>query len=1031
MSKLLEILIERKRAVFLLLIMLYIWGISSYVNIAKEDNPSIQIPIAMISLSQVGISTEDAERLLVKPIENALKTIRNLKKMRSESYFNGGYIILEFKSDTNIKEALDDVRDKVNKAKSLLPKDALEPEILEINLSEDDVLSVALFGDISEKALGNIARDLREKIKEIPDVLDAKIIGARGEELQIIINPVDIYNKKINLDEVISNLSANNNIQAIGKYSGKTGSFGIKIDSVIKEIGDVRDIPVQADNNQITTLKDLADIKIALGDRVQVAKINGLNVIGINVQKRSSANIISTIEMVKKIVEYEKEFWPENVSHVYSLDSSKEIKESVSGLENTVILEIILSIIPIVLSIGLRSALLVAFAIPTSFLFGVMVIDMLGYTMNVVVIFSLILSVGMLVDASIVVCEYAETRIKEGATPKAGYILAASKMWWPVFSSTITTLIVYVPLFFWPGVIGKFMYFMPLTIFATVSSSLIVAYSFIPVLGVSFPRRKATKNKEMAYGKIQQAIIDRYEIMLNKVLDKPAKFASFIFGILCVVLILFACFGAGFEFFPKTEAKAINIDIESKDPLSLEQIGQVVEKVENILQSKFKNEMKIIYSNFGSGLNRNKIANISLQMVHWKNRRNGELIQSDIRRELSGIYGVKIEVTANQDGPPNKSPLMLEISSAYPKLLDEVNQKIYKIVVETEGLVDINNNFNQKQFEWEVVIDKVKAAKYGVDARLVGKYVQMITKGLKLSTYRPDYLTYETDIILKFISNKKNLESLKTMHVNGRKGPVAITNFVKIIPTRKIQSISRINGQRSISINANIESGVVLDNKISEISKKISELNIDPRVRVKFAGEKESMEETGTFLKSAFALALLSMFLVILIQFNSYFESLVIMTAVFLSTTGVLLGLLLTSQPFGVVMCGLGIIALAGVVVNNNIIFIDTYKDLLKSGMDRREAIIETGRTRIRPILLTAITAVLGLLPMVIGFDIDFLSREINIDPPSSRWWKQLSITISGGLGFATILTLFFTPSLLILEPKIKNFIKEKFKKIC
>jgi len=1026
MRNLVEILIERKRALFLVLAMLYIWGIKSYVNIPKEDNPSVQIPFVFVNVVQNNISPEDAERLLIRPLETALKSIDNIKNIESRSHFGGGYIILKFKTDVQIKDAVSDVRDKINKVKSQLPKDALDPETSEINLSEGDVISIAIYGDAAQKSLVYLARELSDKIKEIPSVLDAKIIGDRIEQGQIIINPKEILLRELDLGAVVGAIRSSNELQPLGKYSSQSGRHGMVLNSVIADLADLKKLPVANYDNYVLRLGDIADIQLAFDESTQLARVNGRGVVAINVQKKSGANIIKVIDEVKQVVSKESINWPANIAHIYSNDNSDEIKESISGLENALILTVILSIIPIYLTIGLRSALLVAFAIPTSFLFGVLTIDLLGYTMNVVVIFSLILSVGMLVDASIVVCEFADSRMSEGKDAITAYKEAASKMWWPVFSSTLTTLIVYFPLFVWPGIIGKFMYFLPLTLLATVTGSLIVAYSFVPALGTTIPR-KLLAEKQPTFNQFEQKIVDKYEAHLHKVLNKPGRFAISIFASLIVVIFIFGIFGAGFEFFPNAEPKILNVSLKSKDPLSLQQIEEVVTEVEDKIKQNFSKEVKIIYSNYftenaGQSL---KIAEISLQLSHWKSRRQAGKIVSDIREKLSDIYGVEVTVIEQKDGPPGASPIMLNISSSEPDLLEGAYKKIKAIMKDSKNLIDIQSDNDEKQFEWEIKIDKEKAARYGVNAQAIGSFLQMSVAGMKVTSYRPSNLNREVDVLVKFPIDYRSFEQIKNLRIVGNNGAVSISNFVEFIPIYKVKSLMRINGQRAITINANILPGAVLNNEVVLLSKQIRELNLDPRINIKCAGETEDMEETGQFLSNAFMLALLSMFLVMLIQFNSFYETIVIMTAVFLSTTGVMLGLLITARPFGVVMCGLGIIALAGVVVNNNIIFIDCYKDYLKQGMNIHEAIIKTGRDRIRPILLTAITAVLGLLPMVIGFDIDFLALELNIDPPSNKWWAQLSTTICGGLAFATLLTLFFTPALLMLEGRVKIKIRK------
>lgn len=1016
MQKIIKALIVQKRSVFLVLILLIFLGCKSYLTIAKEDSPSVQIPVVIVSFFLDGISTEDSERLIIKPTENYLRSIDNIKKITATAAFNGGHIIVEFRTDTDINKAIDDVKEQISKAKKELPPSIEEPTITEINLSEMPILNIAVTGNLPTLKMLQIARKLRDDIKEIPSILDAKIIGERKEEIEIILNPISMNKYKIDLSNIQKMFTENNNLIAAGKLKSNSGQHVVQINSVIKTPEDILDIPIKISGKKIITVKDIAEVKLKLADAENEGRINSKEVISIQVKKKSSENIIEAINKVKAKVLDAKKNWPPSVGYIFLLDASEEITESVRNLENNIILAVILTLLPLFFTLGFRPALLVAISIPLSFLSGIFLVNTFGYTMNNVVTFSLILSIGMLVDASIVVCEYADIQLKKGIAAAEAYAMAAEKMWWPIFGSTITTLIVYLPLFFWPGVIGKFMYFMPLTIIFTVGSSLIIAFSFIPVIGESLERIKKKSNTYSVYLPFEKRIIDGYEKILRKILQYPQRFVKIILSSMVLVIILFKFFGAGFEFFPKIDSPVLIVSVKSRDNLSLKQVNNILKEVENLIAENLSDQIKNLNSSFGKieDAHGDEIGRIYLELKHWKERQSTTKTEHALRKLLANYYGAMIEVIVPKPGPPNSKPFTMEISSDSSENLLKAYKKIIPLIIENKNFIDIESNYDRKTFQWDVLIDKNKIGKYGISTFDVGSYIQLITKGLKLSSYRPDDLDREVDIVIKLPERYRNLKQLTSMIIPSQHGLASFDNFLEIIPAEKISSITRVNGKKSIQISANLKPNVILDNEITKLKHQFEQSKLPDNISINFTGESADQEETGTFLSNAFLLALVAMYLVMLIQFNSYYQTSIVMSAVFLSTIGVLLGLIITGQTFGVVMCGVGIISLAGVVVNNNIIFLDTYNDLRSQGFAQYDAIIETGKTRIRPILLTAVTAVLGLLPMILGVSINFIDLCLDIDPPANMWWKQLAITISGGLTFATILTLFFTPTLLM-----------------
>jgi multidrug efflux pump len=1032
MSSFIDLLIGRSKPILLIIAIIVIAGVIAYINIPKEDKPDIQIPFIGVTLDLRGISPEDAERLLLKPMEKELKSVDNVKKMVSYARFGGGEIQLEFDAGFDSTKALQDIRDKVNSAKSELPNDTSEPNVYEINLSQMPVVTVLLSGGLPEKKLVSISRDLKDKITQLKNVLKAKVVGDRDEVIEIIIDPLTVNSYSLSLEKIFDLFGRNNQLIAAGSLSNKDGSFSIKIPSVIENVEDVLNMPVKADGDQVIRIKDIAKIKQTLKEPDSFVRVNGKPAIGIQVSKRVGANIIETVAKIKKITNEEKQYWPKNIQIIYSQDISDDIADSLRNLENNIILAIMLSLIPIILSMGLRSALLISFSVPVSFLMGILILKLLGFSMNIVVTFSLILSIGMLIDASIVVCEYADRKMLQGYTPSAAFAAAVKRMWSPVYIATATTLIVFMPLFFWPGVLGQFMFYMPVTIVATVGSSLLVAFIFIPVIGSMFGKtEKLSKTKISSVEAADTGDLKHlsgftkiYAKLLERALKIPGTFAAIIFLTLFAVIVFFAMFGTGMEFFPKIEPKVAQIIINSRGNLSIWEKNKISKKVEKEV-FKFEDEVNIVFTTAGHKFTSTEtIAKISIEFVNWRGRRKATEILDDIRRSLEKFYGLNIEVLETREGPSGDKPVHLEVSSRFSELIEPTANRILKYMKQIGGFSEIETSINAPELEWELEIDREKAARFGADMALVGKFVQMATNGLKITSYRPDHVDEEVDILIRFPKKHRTLKQIDNMMITTKVGPVAINNFVTRKARTKVQTIKRVDGIRSITIDANVASGYLVDTQLTELRTVILNETLDPRVSIKFGGESEDQDETKSFLSIAFIIALLAMYVLMLLQFNNYYYTTIIMTAVFLSTTGVLLGLFATGQPFGIVMCGVGTIALAGTVVNNNIIFIDTYKQLIGEGMDIKEALIRTGVQRLRPILLTAGTGVLGLLPMVLGISISLISRQVDIDAPASQWWRQLSTTIAGGLAFATILTLFFTPALLIAGENFNNYLK-------
>ncbi len=1035
MYGLIDSFVDRSRATILFLIVILIWGYFSYLSIPKESTPDVKIPIIYVNVIHEGISPEDAQRLLLRPLETSLRGIAGVKEMTSYATEGSASVIMEFKAGFDSDKALRDVRSKVDDTENELPEDSKKPTVHEVNLGLFPVLQVVLTGDIPERTLIKMARDLKNKVEAIPGVLEVKIGGDRVDSLEIVVEPKLVEGYGLSIQSIKQIIDNNNKLVAAGSLRGKTGEFSIKVPSLIDNLDSLLNFPVKVSGDKTLRVRDIAEVRRTFKEANDIARVNGKPAVVLEVSKRTGENIISTIAHVKEVVEQEKLFWPDKLELLYGQDQSNRIISMISDLENNIIFGVILVMIVVILSVGYKPALLISLSIPTSFLAGILLLSTFNLTLNIVVLFSLILTVGMIVDDAIVVSEYADRLMLNGTPKSQAFVESAKRMLWPIVTSTLVKIVVFMPLLVWPGVVGQFMKYMPITVIVILSNSLFFALFFQPALGplIGKPEEQDPEKLESYHaadiGDLEhvKGLSHTYLNVLNKVLDKPKLFVTSIIGALVFVYIAFFTFGTGVEFFPKIEPDTARLTVQSPGNLSLDERDSIMKEIESRLLD-LKDEVKIFYSKAGkfdndSQVPEGTIGTMFIEFIDWQDRRKARYILDDIKTKLHGLEGVKIETTENRPGPPPEKPIQMNITSPYYDLVPPAADKVIQALTNMSGVEHIEDSRSSAAIEWQIITNRELAAKYGVDIGTIGNTIRLVTNGMKVSSFRPEDADDEVDILLKFPDEYKNISTLDNINIATLdSGNVPISNFIEKVAKPQIGKIKRTNRERVVTIKADVARGHLVDEKVKEIKSFIAKAGFDNNVKFSFKGEDEDQAEAANFLKGAFSLALILMFMVMLIQFNNIYHTIIIMSAVFLSTVGVLIGLLITGQPFGIVMCGVGIIALAGIVLNNNILFVDTYQHLRRQKIPTKEAIQRAGIQRLRPILLTAATAVLGLIPMVFGLTIDFMNREITYDAPASQWWRQLSASIAGGLTFATILTLFFTPCLLMIGKQFDRY---------
>ena len=1015
MHTIIDAAFNRSRVVLLILAFLLIAGSISWINIPKESAPDVAVPIVYVSLNHEGISPDDAERLLVRPMEKELQSVEGLKEMKSTASEGHASLILTFYAGHDIKRALDDVREKVDTAKSELPADTDEPIVQEVNFALFPIITVALSGPVPERALIQIARNLKDRLESIPTVLKADIGGDRERLMEIIVDPVVLETYGVRFDQVIDLIYNNNKLVAAGAVDTGSGRMVIKVPGVVEGLEDVTSLPIKVDGDTVVTLGDVALVRSTFKDPQGFARVGGQPSLTLEISKRIGANIIETIEAVQAIVEEERVRWPDTIRVAYLQDQSKQIKTMLSDLTNNVLTAIILVMIIIVAALGLRSAILVGIAIPGAFLTGILVISAMGYTLNMVVLFSLILVVGMLVDGAIVISELAERNRADGMKLRESFMAASKRMSWPVTASTMTTLAVFLPLLFWPGMVGQFMKYLPITVIICLSASLAMALIFIPVLGGSLGGEKRPAVLSRDAGKAGQV----YRTILAKLLKRPAMVLAVAVAALITTYIIYGNFGRGVEFFPNVEPEFAQVQLHARGDLSIHEKDALLREVEKRIIGM--RELKTISSrsfNSVSGTDRAEdvVGVIMLEFIDWEQRRKANEILEEMKQRTSDIAGVVIEFTKAEHGPSQGKPIQIQVASRDQDRLIAAATRIKQIMNKIPGLVGIEDSLPQPGIEWRLEIDREQAARYGADVTTLGQSVQMLTGGIKVTDYRPDDTDDEVDIRVRFPVSERNLERLNHLTISTSRGQIPIGNFVTIVPAHKTGTVTRVDGQRVVIIKSDVEEGLLVDDLVTSIKDRLLKESPDPFISVTFKGEDEEQREAAVFLMSAFGIAIFLMTVILVTQFNSLYQALLVLSAIVFSTAGVLIGLLVTYQPFGIVMVGLGIIALAGIVVNNNIVLIDTYNRIRQDeGLPPVEAALETGSLRLRPVFLTAITTVLGLMPMVLSLNINLIERHVAYGAPSTQWWTQLSSAIAGGLTFATLLTLVLTPCMLVL----------------
>ncbi|MFA7555099.1 MAG: efflux RND transporter permease subunit [Spongiibacteraceae bacterium] len=1038
----LSTLIHHYRSVLCVLALILLIGVFAKSNTAIESNPSITIPYVYVYVYLDGVSPEDAARLLVRPLEKELRSIEGVDELTATASESNASIVVKFDADVDVNKALVDTREAVNRAKAELPSEAEEPLVEEISADDMPAIIVALGGEkISERQLFDVAKKLKRKIENLPGILNANMVGNREEVAEAIIDPAQLEHYQITSADLVNAIVSNNLLVPAGEIDNGQGSFTIKVPGLIENYQDIYQLPIKSNIDGIVTLGDVAEIRRTFKDRKRFTSVNGKPAITIEVEKRQNAGSIEVSEAVRQAVAAERDQLPRDIDINYILDQSDYTAQMVTEMEGNILTAMALVMVIVVGALGIRSGILVGMSVPFSLLFALIIIYSLGYSFNFMVMFGMLLALGMLIDGAIVITEFADRKMADGFSSADAYTVSVERMFWPVIASTATTLAAFLPIMFWPGISGEFMRFLPVTVFAVLSGSLFYALLFTPVVGALFGKNNMSEHVRAYLQHLERdepttlpGITGAYARLLAWLASNPIRVVIAVLLMLISIFILYGFFNAGINFFPRSENKYGSASVRAQGNLSAIEARDLVREVEQrILQV---DGVAVLYAASGSDTSgggyraaKDQIGTMWVELYDPQQLdKSTQAVFEDIRNSTADMPGIIVDAKAMDDGPPVGDPIQVQLEGIdRNKLLTTAKQLVAYMQNEMQGLRNITDTTPLPGIEWEMEVDRALAAQLGANVLEVGRAVQFVTNGVKVGEYRPDDADDEIDIRIRYPVASRGLSALDELRINTSSGVIPINDFVAKVAKPKIDKIRRVNAVEVLTVKADVEDGVLADDKVKEIQRWLDAQQIDPSINIVFRGANEEQEASTAFLSTAFMLALFLMFILLVTQFNSFYQAALILSAVVMSTAGVLLGLLLTQQAFSVILTGIGIVALAGIVVNNNIILIDTYNVLRKEqGLNPVDAVIAAGAQRLRPVFLTTMTTVMGMLPIAMNTSIDLLSRSVVSGGVISSQWVPLASAIVYGLLFSTLLTLVVTPVLLVIPSRIKHIIDSR-----
>ena len=1101
--------INNRISVMVLVALVAIMGIVSYLTIPKESFPNITVPNIFVVTLYPGVSPEDMESLVTRKLEDELGNISEIKEMTSTSTEGYSSVVLEFDTGIDIEEALQKVREKVDLAKAELPEDAEEPLVQEVNLSEFPIMQINLSGDYDLEILKDIAEDLQDKIEAIPTVLGVDLTGGLEREVQVDVDLAKLKYYNLSFGDIIGAISAENVTIPGGDISVGTKSFLLRVPGQYQETAPIEDVVLKVNDSQPIYLRDIANVTFGFKERETYSTLDESPVITLGVKKRTGENILETYDRVSAILDEALPTLPPTTTYKITNDQSKDVKNMVSSLENNIISGLILVIGVLLFFLGVRNASFVGISIPLSMFLSFIILSALGITMNMIVLFSLILALGMLVDNAIVVVENIYRYLEEGFDNFEAAKKGTGEVAGPIIAGTATTLAAFAPMIFWPGTVGEFMGYLPKTLIITLSSSLFVGLIINPVICALFmtidgdskkaqltKRGKQILNGVLALvllvlvlssfitwtmiivlgallwllnkyvlaptGKWWQAdglnvFIHTYENSLIWALNNRLKTVGIAFFVLIMSFVVLGVFNPGTEFFPEDiPPRDVYVQIETPVGSDVEftrsVVDKVAERVKNIPQASDINTIlsvsgaAISSDPAGGGGNSTHKGTVAINFVDYE-LREGDIFEAMeyMRNDLNGVIaGAKITVEKPQDGPPTGPPINLEISGPEMTELTRISNDLLSaleadsIFAKMDGL---ETDLPDSRPEIRVEVDREKAGLYELNTNMIGMTVRQAINGVEASKFRDGKEEYE--IVVRLAEEyRDDLSTLSDLTVFHEGVQIPLSEVASWEISDGFGGIRHKESERVITVSADVRSGYQSNAVLAEARQVLSTyLNgLPPGYSYEWTGQQQEQDESFAFLGRAFLIAVFLIAFILVSQFNSIVKPVIILSSVVMSTAGVFYGLVTFQMAFGL-MAFLGLISLAGVVVNNAIVLID-YVDILRTrdGLDLRSALVQAGKVRFRPVILTAITTTLGLVPLAIGFNFDFitlvnnpleffthLGEYIYWGGEQAAWWGPMAIAVIVGLLFSTFLTLILVPVLYSVIERGKQAMQQLF----
>ncbi|MHC4565815.1 MAG: efflux RND transporter permease subunit [Planctomycetota bacterium] len=1158
-----DVAIRNRTTVAVLGLIIILMGSYSYMSLPREAAPDIPIPFIMVTTTYEGVSPEDMETSVTMKIEKELNGIRGVEEITSSSAEGMSLISVEFTPDVPSEVALQRVRDRVDLAKGELPLDAEEPIITEINFAEMPIMLISIAGDVSPIQLKEIADDLQDALESVPGVLKVNMAGDLEPEIRLEFFPDRIAEYNLTIPEILALIPSENVNISAGGLETEGVKFNVRIPAEFVAPEEVDRLLLTVRNGKPIYLSDVASVRYTFKDRLSYSRLDGYDNITLSVSKRIGSNAVHVSDYVKAVLVKAREQAGETVKFDIMFDMSTMVRNMVADLENNIGSALVLVTLVLLLFLGWRPSTIVAMIIPLSMLITFFLVQMLGFTLNMVVLFSLVLVLGMLVDNAIVIVENIFRHLQLGHSRVEAAILGARQVAWPVTTSTFTTVCAFLPLMFWPGMMGDWMKYLPFTLTLGLLASLFVGLIFNPVIcSVWTGRSSAPRQKD-------RLLIRGYRCLLNAGLSNPGMTLFLAMCLLIAIMTLYGKIGQGTEFFPEGDPERAIVDIRTPQGTNIHETDQIAREIERRVEP-YRQWLKHVVTNVGSGGSNAglvastggpHLANVTLVFYEFgvRQRPSKEII-AKVRQEVSDISGAEIQVESADMGPPTGAAVSVRLVGEDFKTLEEISERARRMIAGVPNIVNLRSDLEATRPELAFTVERRVAMLLGVNTAVVGNFLKMAIFGTKVGTYRQFNDEYDITVRLPLVE-RVNIDEMYQLRIPNASGEaVPLSSLGEFTYQGGFGTINRVDQKRVVSLTADAEGRLssevladvqrtllplgdtrldqsdvlswpalqilLLEGKSAsapsparriwdvlskkpglfsfmakdpqdDLAKALSEqtleqehkqqilaslnevlgkpdlyseqafpdpnlsekgdellgrdpniwteeevrflnrellvsawpnlitpsvrLELPPGYEIRYAGEKEEQDESQAFLSKAFGIALLLVTLVLVIQFNSLMVPLIIMTTVVLSLIGALAGLLICDLPFGIIMTGLGVISLAGVVVNNAIVLLAYTRQLQRQGMELIAAAAEAGVTRFRPVLLTAATTIIGLIPMAVGISYDFHTFSWATKSESSQWWRNMAVVVIFGLGFATILTLVVVPSLYVLLSRLSH----------